>query len=171
MKVWTIGHSTHDLDAFVRLLKLHEIVALADIRTVPRSRRHPHFRAEALARSLPPRGVTYVAMPLLGGWRRAGPDSPNDAWRNTSFRGYADYAMEDAFEAGLAALRELAAAQPTAMMCAEAVWWRCHRRLVADHLVLSGDEVCHIYANGGTSTHELTDFARVRADGKVVYPA
>jgi uncharacterized protein (DUF488 family) len=170
MTVWTIGHSTHTFEAFVRLLAMHDISLLADIRTVPKSRRHPHFIAEALARSLPGRGVTYVELPRLGGWRRATPDSPNDAWRNLSFRGYADYAMSNDFDEGLAQLRELAAAQSTAMMCAEALWWRCHRRLVADRLVLAGDTVCHIAADGRTSVHQLTAFAAVSADGHVTYP-
>ena len=171
MRVWSVGHSTHTFEAFVRLLAMHDISLLADIRTVPKSRRHPHFHAEALARSLPARGVTYVKLPRLGGWRRAAPDSPNDAWRNLSFRGYADYAMSDDFDDGLAQLRELAAAQPTAMMCAEAVWWRCHRRLVADRLVLAGDTVCHIGADGRAAAHRLTEFAVVSADGQVTYPA
>jgi uncharacterized protein (DUF488 family) len=171
MTVWTIGHSTHSFEAFMRLLAMHDISLLADIRTVPKSRRHPHFNAEALAQSLPGRGVTYVELPRLGGWRRAAPDSPNGAWRNLSFRGYADYAMSDDFDEGLAQLRELAAAQPTAMMCAEAVWWRCHRRLVADRLVVARDTVCHIGANGRTSAHQLTEFAAVNRDGQVTYPA
>ena len=171
MKVWTIGHSTHTLEAFVRLLAMHDISLLADIRTVPKSRRHPHFHAEALARSLPSLGVTYVELPRLGGWRRASPDSPNDAWRNLSFRGYADYAMGSDFNEGLAQLRELAAAQSTAMMCAEALWWRCHRRLVADRLVLAGETVCHIAADGRTAAHQLTEFAEVSADGQLTYPA
>ena len=171
MRVWSVGHSTHTFEAFVRLLAMRDISLLADIRTVPKSRRHPHFHAEALARSLPARGMTYVELPRLGGWRRAAPDSPNEAWRNLSFRGYADYAMSDDFDEGLAHLRELAAGQPTAMMCAEAVWWRCHRRLVADRLVLAGDTVCHIGADGRASTHRLTEFAAVSADGQVTYPA
>jgi uncharacterized protein (DUF488 family) len=171
MKVWTVGHSTHSFEAFLRLLAMHDISLLADIRTVPRSRRHPYFHAEALARSLPDRGVAYVELPRLGGWRRAMPDSPNDAWRNLSFRGYADYAMGSDFGEGLAQLRELAAAQSTAMMCAEALWWRCHRRLVADRLVLAGDTVCHIGADGRTSMHELTEFVAVGADGQLTYPA
>ena len=171
MRVWSVGHSTHTFEAFVRLLAMHDISLLADIRTVPKSRRHPHFHAEALARSLPTRGVTYVELPRLGGWRRAAPDSRNDAWRNLSFRGYADYAMGDDFDEGLAQLRELAAAHRTAVMCAEAVWWRCHRRLVADRLVLAGDTVCHIGANGRTSAHQLTEFAAVNRDGQVTYPA
>jgi uncharacterized protein (DUF488 family) len=171
MTVWTIGHSTHSFEEFVRLLAMHDISLLADIRTVPKSRRHPHFDAEALAQRLPGRGVAYVELPRLGGWRRAVPDSPNGAWRNLSFRGYADHAMSEDFGEGLTELRELAAVQPTAMMCAEAVWWRCHRRLVADRLVIAGDTVCHIAADGRTSLHRLTEFAVVSTDGPLTYPA
>jgi hypothetical protein len=132
MKIWTVGHSTHSLEAFVELLSEHGIALVADIRTVPKSRRHPHFDTDALTQSLPDRGITYVHLPRLGGWRRAAADSPNGGWRNASFRGYADYATSDEFATGLAQLRELAAADPVAMMCSEALWWRCHRRLVAD---------------------------------------
>ena len=170
MKIWTVGHSTHSLDAFVELLTEHGIALLADIRTVPKSRRHPHFDTDALARSLPDRGMAYVHLPRLGGWRRAAADSPNGGWRNESFRGYADYAMGDEFAKGLAQLRELAAAQPVAMMCSEALWWRCHRRLVADRLVVAGDTVCHIGSDGRASAHQLTSFAMVGADGQVTYP-
>jgi uncharacterized protein (DUF488 family) len=170
MRIWTVGHSTHSLDAFVKLLTAHGITLLADIRTVPKSRRHPHFGNDALAQSLPDRGMTYVHLPRLGGWRRAAPDSPNGAWRNESFRGYADYAMGGEFAKGLAQLRELAAAQPVAMMCSEALWWRCHRRLVADRLVVAGDTVCHISSDGRASAHQLAPFAVVGKDGQVTYP-
>jgi uncharacterized protein (DUF488 family) len=169
--VWTVGHSSHTLDAFVALLAAHHIAMVVDIRTVPKSRRHPHFHTDALAQSLPARGVGYVHLQRLGGWRRAASDSPNGAWRNRSFRGYADYAMGDAFAEGLAQLRELAADQPTAMMCSEALWWRCHRRLVADRLIVAGKIVCHIGSDGRVSAHRLTPFAAVGADGQVVYPA
>src|SRR5689334_15758203 len=108
MKVWTVGPSTHTADASVRLLATHVMSLLADIRTVPKSQRHPHFHAEALARNLPGRGVTYVELPRLGGWRRAIPDSPNDGWQSLSFRGYADYATGSDFSDGLAQLREIA---------------------------------------------------------------
>jgi uncharacterized protein (DUF488 family) len=171
MRVWTVGHSTHTLDAFMALLAAHGIALLADIRTVPKSRCHPHFHADALARSLPTRGVAYVHLPRLGGWRRAAADSPNGAWRNLSFRGYADYAMGDEFVEGLAQLREVAAAQPTAMMCSEALWWRCHRRLVADRLVVAGDTVLHISSDGRVSAHELAPFAAIAHDGQITYPA
>ena len=171
MNVWTVGHSTHSIDAFVRLLMEHEIAQLADIRTVPRSRRNPHFDTGALAASLPERGVAYVHLARLGGRRRAHRDSPNGAWRNASFRGYADYAMGEEFADGLAQLRRLAAARRTAIMCSEALWWRCHRRLVADRLVVAGDTVCHIGSDGRASAHELTPFATVGRDGRITYPA
>lgn len=171
MKAWTLGHSTHTLDAFIALLSAHEIEQLVDIRTVPKSRRSPHFNIDALAKSLPERGVAYAHLARLGGWRRPTEDSPNGAWRNRSFRGYADYAMSDEFDEGLAELRDLAAAGPTAIMCSEALWWRCHRRLVADHLTVGGDTVCHIGSDGRASVHELTPFALVGPDGRVTYPA
>jgi uncharacterized protein (DUF488 family) len=170
MKVWTVGHSTHPLDAFVALLIAHDIAQVADIRTVPRSRRQPHFDSDALARSLPERGVAYLHLPSLGGWRHPSSDSPNGAWRNLSFRGYADYAMGEEFADGLAQLRGIAAERRTAMMCAEALWWRCHRRLVADRLLVVGDTVCHVSAAGQVSAHRLTPFANVESDGQITYP-
>jgi uncharacterized protein (DUF488 family) len=171
MKVWTVGHSTQSLDAFVALLAACDIAQVADIRTVPRSRRQPQFDTDALARSLPERGVAYVHLPRLGGWRHANADSPNDAWRNLSFRGYADYAMGEEFADGLAQLRRLAAERRTAMMCSEALWWRCHRRLVADRLLVAGDTVCHIGSGGRVSEHQLTPFATVEPDGLIIYAA
>jgi uncharacterized protein (DUF488 family) len=171
MTIWTIGHSTHSLDEFVALLAARDIELLVDIRRVPGSRRSPHFHADALRRSLPDRGLSYVGLPRLGGWRRTTADSPNDGWWNRSFRGYADYALEVEFGEGLAQLRELASVQRTAMMCSEALWWRCHRRLVADRLVVAGDTVCHIGSDGRVSAHRLTPFAAVHTDGHVTYPA
>jgi uncharacterized protein (DUF488 family) len=170
MRVWTVGHSTHSIDAFVALLVEHDIAQVADVRTVPKSRRHPHFHTEALARSLPGHGIAYVHLPRLGGWRQADAESPNRAWRNLSFRGYADYAMGDEFADGLAQLRRLARARRTTMMCSEALWWRCHRRLIADWLVAAGDTVCHISSTGGTSEHKFTPFATVESSGQIIYP-
>jgi uncharacterized protein (DUF488 family) len=170
MQFWSVGHSTHSLDAFVALLVANGIELLADIRTVPKSRRHPHFRSEALERSLPACGIRYHHLARLGGWRRPADDSPNGGWRNLSFRGYADYALTEEFAEGLAQLRELAGAGRTAMMCSEALWWRCHRRLVADRLVAGGDFVWHLSADGRSSRHELTAFANVGPDGLVTYP-
>jgi uncharacterized protein (DUF488 family) len=171
MKVWTIGHSTHAPDQFVDLLLARDIAQVADIRTVPKSRRHPHFNADALARSLAERGLAYQHLARLGGWRQADPDSRNGAWRNLSFRGYADYALGEEFAEGLAQLRALAATRRTAMMCSEALWWRCHRRLVADRLLVAGDTVCHIGSGGGVSAHRLPPFAAVQPNGRLTYPA
>jgi uncharacterized protein (DUF488 family) len=171
MRVWTVGHSTHSIDAFVALLVAHDIAQVADIRTVPKSRRHPHFHIDALARSLPERGLAYVHLPRLGGWRRADEESPNRAWLNPSFRAYADYAMGDEFAGGLAQLRQLSHARRTAMMCSEALWWRCHRRLIADRLVVAGDTVCHIGSTGAAAEHRLTPFATVGSSGQITYPA
>lgn len=168
--VWTVGHSTHSADAFAALLAANDIEQVADVRTVPKSRRHPHFRANVLARDLGARGVAYAHLPQLGGWCQARPDSPNGAWRNTSFRGYADYAMSEEFATGLAQLRELAATRRTAMMCSEALWWRCHRRLIADRLVAAGDSVCHISSDARASAHQLTAFAVLGPDGQITYP-
>ena len=168
MRVWTIGHSTHTLERFATLLAAHEIAQVADIRTVPKSRRHPHFDTDALARSLPERAVAYVHLPRLGGWRRSDAESPNDAWRNRSFRGYADYALGREFADGLAQLRQLSGARRTAMMCSEALWWRCHRRLIADHLLVAGDTVCHISSGGRATAHQLTSFATVM-NGEITY--
>ena len=165
--VWTVGHSTHPADAFLTLLRAHEIEQVADVRTVPKSRRHPHFHADVLAVELRAGGVAYEHLPRLGGWRATGPDSPNGAWRNTSFRGYADYAMSEEFAAGLAQLRELAATRRTAMMCSEALWWRCHRRLIADRLVAAGDTVCHIGSDARSSAHRWTAFAVLGPDGQI----
>jgi uncharacterized protein (DUF488 family) len=171
MNVWTAGHSTHSIDAFLRLLAEHEIAQVADMRTVARSRRNPHFDTAALALSLPERGVAYVHLVRLGGWRQASVYSPNGAWRNVSLRGYADYAMGRAFAEGLAQLRRLAAARRTAMMCSEALWWRCDRRLVADRLVVAGDTVCHVGSDGRASAHELPPFATVGRDERITYAA
>ncbi len=168
--IWTVGHSTHSSDGFLALLLAHEIEQVADVRTVPKSRRHPHFHTDVLARDLRARGVAYEHLPRLGGWRPARSGSPNGAWRNTSFRGYADYAMVDEFAIGLAQLRELAATRRTAVMCSEALWWRCHRRLIADPLVAAGDTVCHIGSNAGGSAHQLTSFAVVGPDRQITYP-
>jgi uncharacterized protein (DUF488 family) len=168
--LWTIGHSTHTLDAFVALLRAHEIEAVADIRTVPRSRRHPHFRTEALATELPARDIAYEHLARLGGWRHASGTSPNTAWRNDSFRGYADHMLTDEFHAGFAELTEVARRRRTAMMCSEALWWRCHRRLVADHAVAHRYRVLHIGSDARATAHVLTAFAHVDADGTVTYP-
>lgn len=169
MTVWSIGHSTHSLAELVALLEGAGIEAVADVRTVPRSRRHPHFASEALARELPARGIAYVHLKRLGGWRRVQPNSPNGGWQNESFRGYADYTATDEFRAGVDELLALAERGRTAMMCSEGLWWRCHRRLIADRLLLRGIDVVHITPSGSTAAHELTPFAVV-AGGEITYP-
>ena len=170
MRAFTIGHSTHSLDELVALLERHGVQQVGDVRRAPHSRRHPQFNLESVAAELPRRGVGYRHLPALGGRRRPRPDSPNGGWENEAFRGYADYALSDDFAAGLAELCELAGARPTAVMCAEALWWRCHRRLIADRLTALGWAVCHIASDGGLTEHELPPFAVVRPDGTVRYP-
>jgi uncharacterized protein (DUF488 family) len=170
VELFSIGHSTHSLEELLCLLDGHEITRLADIRTVPRSRRWPHFGTDRLTRSLPAHGIEYVHLPALGGWRRPVENSPNGGWRNSSFQGYADYALTEDFAEGLAELCGLARTRSTAMMCSEGLWWRCHRRIVADRLVVAGSDVFHVGPDGRTTRHALPDFARVRPDGRVVYP-
>lgn len=168
MTIWTIGHSTRSLDEFTALLARNGIGRLADIRRYPGSKRYPHFSREALAVSLPERGIAYVHMPELGGRRRPRPDSPNDAWRNDQFRAYADYMATPEFRAAIDAL--LAFPEPTAIMCAEAVPWRCHRNLVSDDLVRRGVTVLHITGAGDPSPHVMNPMARAEGD-HLVYPA
>ncbi|MGI8557905.1 MAG: DUF488 domain-containing protein [Solirubrobacteraceae bacterium] len=170
-RLWTVGHSTHTLAEFVGLLHDQRIARLCDVRTVPKSRRHPHFWAEALSVSLPEQAVAYRHLAGLGGWRHSRADSPNGAWRNDSFRGYADYALTDAFVAALDELCGIAREQRTAIMCSEGLWWRCHRRLIADRLTAGGWEVSHIGTDGRISPHRLPDFAEPQPDGTVRYPA
>lgn len=169
--IFTVGHSIHVPDDFTALLESNGIEAIADIRTVPKSGRFPHFNLESLKTSLPERRIAYRHLPRLGGWRKVDPDSVNIGWRNSSFRGYADYAMTPEFAEGLDELREMGRQRPTAMMCSEALWWRCHRRLVADRLLASGETVIHIGSDGGTSDHEMTAFAVVDGSGQITYPA
>lgn len=170
VRAWTIGHSTHPAERFLALLAEHGVEQVADVRTVPKSRKHPHFHTEQMAAWLPAEGVGYRHLPRLGGWRRTTPDSPNGGWRNTSFRGYADYTMTDEFAVGLRELLELAGAAPTAVMCSEGLWWRCHRRLIADRLLTGGAEVMHIGPDGRAAPHALTPFAVPDEDGLLRYP-
>lgn len=166
--VWTIGHSTRALDEFFALLDEYRIEAIADVRRFPGSRRHPHFASESLAQSLPAHGIAYQWMPKLGGRRKVQPGSPNTAWRNASFQGYADYTASAEFAEGLAELLKLAASKRTALMCAEAVWWRCHRSLISDVLKLRGIEVIHIIDATHSAVHPYTSPARI-VDGQLSY--
>lgn len=166
--IHTIGHSTRSLDELVTLLRRHQVDHLADVRAHPGSRRYPHFGRDALALSLPTLGIGYSHHPDLGGRRHGLPDSPNGAWRNASFRAYADYMGTDAFTAALDNLLDVAKGKSVAIMCAEAVPWRCHRWLLSDALVARGVDVHHIL-DARSEPHSLTRFAELR-DGKVVYP-
>ena len=170
MLVLTIGHSTRPIDVFVGLLVANGVTHLMDVRTIPKSRHNPQFNSDALAASLRDAGIAYTHVPGLGGLRRARPDSANAAWRNPSFRGYADYMQTTAFDEHLAEVIELAKSERIALMCAEAVPWRCHRSLIADALVAHGVPVEEIVSETRRTPHKLTPFARV--DGvSVTYPA
>ena len=166
--LWTIGHSTRSIDEFLELLGVFRIGSLVDVRSFPGSRRYPHFNREILSGSLTAAGVEYVHLPELGGRRKAKPDSLNMSWRNESFRGYADYMETSGFELGISKLVEIAAQRRTAIMCAESLWWRCHRSLVSDYLKVKGIEVIHILAGGKSEPHPYTSAARI-VDGELSY--
>ncbi|HWC63165.1 MAG TPA: DUF488 domain-containing protein, partial [Rhizomicrobium sp.] len=159
--VFTVGHSTLPIADFIALLKAYGIARLVDIRTVPRSRHNPQFEGEALEKSLRARGIDYVWLQALGGLRHARKDSRNTGWRNKSFRGYADYMETEAFQEALETLLRLAHEKRAAIMCAEAVPWRCHRSLVADALNARGVPVVEILSEGSYRMHKLTPFARI----------
>lgn len=167
--LWTVGHSTRDWATFLDLLASQRIEAIADVRRFPGSRRHPQFASDAMAQHLPEAGIDYRWLPQLGGRRRAQPGSPNGAWRNAAFQGYADHMTSAEFAEGLDAALALAATRRTALMCAEAVWWRCHRRLIADLLTVRGLQVCHILDAKHIQPHVLNADARAEGDG-VIYP-
>ena len=167
--LWTIGHSNRPLEDLIAMLRGHGVALLVDVRTVPRSRHNPQFNRETLPAALAAAGISYRHMPGLGGLRKPRPDSRNTGWRNLSFRGYADYLETPEFERSLDELLALAAERPTAVMCAEAVPWRCHRSLIADAVTARGGEVRHIMSAEKASPHKLTAFARVE-DGRVTYP-
>jgi uncharacterized protein (DUF488 family) len=168
--LWTIGHSTRSIDEFLQLLKSHDIKVLADVRRFPGSRRLPHFNQEPFSKSLAGAGIDYTHFPELGGRRKARVDSPNIAWRVEAFRGYADYMMTDEFRHGVERLLQLAAEKRTAILCAEALWWQCHRGLIADYLKANGHEVIHILSGNKTEAHPFTSAARL-VDGKLSYGA
>jgi uncharacterized protein (DUF488 family) len=172
--IYTIGHSTLPRDEFIAVLRGHGIGLLVDIRTVPRSRTNPQYNQDVLPAALAEAGIGYAHLARLGGLRGRRKDlpvgeSPNGAWRNDSFRNYADYALTPAFAAGLDELIALATG-PSAIMCAEAVWWRCHRRIVADYLLVRGVPVLDLIPPAPPEAHTLTPFARVQPDGTILYP-
>jgi uncharacterized protein (DUF488 family) len=168
--IFTIGHSTRPLEQFIALLQALGVTLVADVRTIPRSRHNPQFNRDTLPAALAAAGIEYRHLPALGGLRRTSPASPNAGWRNASFRGFADYMQTTEFVAGLNALLSLAQQWRVAIMCAEAVPWRCHRSLIADALFARGIPVEHIISAGHTQPHQLTPFACV--DGtQVTYPA
>jgi uncharacterized protein (DUF488 family) len=168
-QIWTIGHSTRSIGTFISLLEENGIKLLADVRSWPGSRRYPQFNKEVLAESLGERGIRYEHLPELGGRRKPKRDSRNAAWRNASFRGYADYMETDEFHEGVERLLDLAGkAGPAAIMCAEAVWWRCHRSLISDYLKANGIEVIHIVDSGKSEPHPFTSAARI-VNGKLSY--
>jgi len=171
---YTVGHSTRSLDELVDLLRGAEIALLVDVRTVPRSRRNAQFNRDVLPQSLIPFQIGYEHLPELGGLRCRQIDVPasvNGYWQNESFHNYADYAISAAFRAGLDRLRELGHGRRSAVMCAEALWWQCHRRIITDYLLAAGEEVLHIVGPGKIEAARLTEGAKVQLDGAVTYPA
>ena len=165
----TVGHSTRSIEEFIALLVSHGVTQLVDVRTVPRSRHNPQFNAETLPDQLAAVNIGYAHAPGLGGFRRSTPDSPNTGWRNLSFRGYADYMQTADFGENLRSLIELAQRDRVALMCAEAVPWRCHRSLIADALVVHGVATCEIVSPKRLQAHTLTPFARVSGQ-EIRYP-
>jgi len=167
--IFTVGHSTHPIERFIALLQAYGIDRLADVRTVPRSRRNPQYNDKELAASLQAVGIDYVPLQALGGLRHPRKDSPNGGWRNEGFRGYADYMQTESFRAGLEQLIDLGQSKRTAIMCAEAMPWRCHRSLVADALTVRGIPAVEILSETDSRIHALTGFARVEGTS-ITYP-
>ena len=169
MRIWTIGHSTRAIDEFISLLEENEIKLLVDVRAWPGSKRYPQFNKDALAESLNAQGIHYEHFPELGGKRKSKPDSRNTAWRNASFRGYADYMETEQFQKGIERLLDVVAeAGPTAIICAEAVWWGCHRSLIADYLKARGMKVLHVLGANKVEPHPYTSAARI-VNGELSY--
>jgi uncharacterized protein (DUF488 family) len=169
LTIYTVGHSNRTIEVFLELLAANGIQTLVDVRTIPASRHNPQFGREALSASLAAAGIAYHHEPRLGGHRRPRKDSPNAGWRNMSFRGYADYMATEEFKAGLDALLSIAARGRTAIMCAEAVPWRCHRSLVADALIVRGCTVLDIISGRAPTEHKATPFLVVK-NGELMYP-
>ena len=167
--IFTIGHSTRTAAEFAGLLDAHGVRQIADVRTIPQSKRHPHFSRAALEEFLGSRGIAYRHFPELGGLRRPRADSINTAWRHAGFRGYVDHMQTNDFRRGVRDLAQFALHDHTSVLCAEAVWWQCHRRLLADALVVRGIPVRHILSSAEPKPHELSEFAR-QHEGGVIYP-
>ena len=168
VSIWTVGHSTRSAEEFKEILLAHRIEVLVDVRSFPGSRRYPHFNKAELSRWLESVGITYVHLQVLGGRRRPSPESTNTAWKNSSFRAYADHMESEDFREGVEELLELAQKKRTATMCAEALWWRCHRSLIADFLKVKGVEVIHILDAKKTEIHPYTSAARI-VEGRLSY--
>lgn len=168
--IYTIGHSNRSIEEFLAMLQSFGIGLIADIRSLPGSRKYPHFDKEALQASLPQNNIQYVHLANLGGRRRPGKDSRNTGWRHRAFRGYADYMETEAFSDGVLELEKAGISIPTAYMCSEAVWWRCHRAMVSDYLKVKGWNVLHIMDPGKAKEHPYTSPAKV-TDGRLSYEA
>ncbi|HJX91700.1 MAG TPA: DUF488 domain-containing protein [Pyrinomonadaceae bacterium] len=168
LQVWTVGHSTRTAEEFRRLLEAHKIETLIDVRSFPGSRRYPQFNKAALAGDLTTLDIKYLHAPLLGGRRQANASSKNTAWKNASFRAYADYMETHSFKQGISELLEVASKDRSAVMCAEALWWRCHRSLISDYLKANHIAVVHILDEKKTEVHPYTSAARI-VNGKLSY--
>jgi uncharacterized protein (DUF488 family) len=168
LQIWTVGHSTRSAEEFGRLLQIHQIRTLVDVRSFPGSRRYPQFNKSSLQEFLPTINVEYVHAPRLGGRRKPNAKSHNSAWKNASFRAYADYMETAEFEEGIRDLIAIARKDSTAIMCAESLWWRCHRSLIADYLKAAGVSVVHILDEKKTEMHPFTSAARI-VDGELSY--
>ena len=166
--IWTIGHSTRSGEEFIKILKAHEVQLLVDVRSFPGSRRYPQFNRSELSELLSNAGITYKHEPRLGGRRTPNKNSHNTAWRNASFRAYADHMETEDFEKGVKDLLQLASQDRAAVMCAESLWWRCHRSLIADYLKAAGHTVVHIVDEKKTEEHPFTSAARI-VDGELSY--
>ncbi|OAF17779.1 DUF488 family protein [Bradyrhizobium neotropicale] len=171
---FTLGHAARPIEEFVELLKGVSVTRVVDVRTVPRSRTNPQYNRETLPQSLEAHAIGYEHVGALGGLRSRNRDMPpeiNAFWQNDSFHNYADYAMSDAFQAGFAHLRELGHRQRCAIVCAETVWWRCHRRIITDYLIAAGETVFHILGPGKVEPAAINPAARIAPDGRLTYPA
>ncbi|AWN17914.1 DUF488 family protein [Salinisphaera sp. LB1] len=171
---YTVGHSRRTVDELVALLRAGGVEQIVDVRAMPRSRVNPQFNRDTLADTLAPLGIAYTHSPALAGLRsrsRTVNDEVNGYWQNHSFQNYADYALSESFRQGLASLIENGRQRPCVIMCAEAVWWRCHRRIIADHLIHYGETVYHLMGEGRIEPAQMTVAARRRADGALIYPA